>query len=83
MRNRTNTQFLTRTIAGLGIFGWAVLAANASGCGQAAITPQLVQCKLDALRVLPEDPKQATVADAIDLIGRIKACHETPDGGSP
>lgn len=47
-------------------------------CGNSA----LVQCKLDALRVLPEDPGNATVYDAVDIIERIRACHRlTPDGG--
>jgi len=50
------------------------------GCGS-AVTPALVQCKLEALRVLPADPEQATVADARDLVSRIKACHAAPDAG--
>ena len=82
MRNDTGYRILTRPIAVAGVIGWVLLAANTTGCGQAAITPQMVQCKLDALRVLPEDPKQATVADAVDLISRIKACHEPADAGS-
>ncbi len=42
----------------------------------------LVRCKLEALRVLPEDPMQATVYDAVDVIERLRACHRLdPDGG--
>lgn len=52
------------------------------GCG--AATPQLIQCKLDALKVLPEDPRMVTPYDAVDLVNRIKACHgESPDAGAP
>ena len=36
----------------------------------------LVECQLAALKVLPDDPEQATVADARDVIQRVKACHE-------
>lgn len=52
------------------------------GCGT-AVTPQLVKCKLEALEVLPEDPKMVTAADAIDIIERVKACHAKPDAGTP
>jgi hypothetical protein len=52
------------------------------GCG--AATPQLIQCKLDALKVLPHDPMQATFGDAVDLVDRINACErEAADGGAP
>jgi hypothetical protein len=58
----------------------ALCLVSALGCGS-AVTPALVQCKLEALRVLPADPEQATVADARDLVARIKACHAAPDAG--
>ncbi len=48
--------------------------------------PALVRCKLDALRVLPDDPGMATAYDAVDVIERIGACrHAFGDGdaGSP
>jgi hypothetical protein len=82
MRNDKGYRILTRPVAVAGILGWVLLAANATGCGQSAVTPQLVQCKLDALRVLPLDPAQVTVADAVDVVSRIKACHQPADAGS-
>jgi hypothetical protein len=68
-------------VVGLCVLGTLAMPA----CGT-AITPQLVQCKLEALRVLPADPKMATVYDAVEIIERVKACHgkaEATDGGSP
>lgn len=47
------------------------LAFSVCGC-----TSTLVQCKVDALKVLPDDPGQATVRDAIDVVRRVKACHD-------
>lgn len=49
----------------------ACLAYSMIGC-----TSTLVQCKVDALKVLPDDPGQATVRDAIDVVRRVKACHD-------
>jgi hypothetical protein len=52
------------------------------GCG--AATPQLIQCKLDALKVLPDDPKMVTPYDGEDLINRLHACErDAADGGTP
>ncbi len=82
MRNNNNRGFISKVGAAIGIGGWILLSAHATGCGQSAVTPQLVQCKLDALRVLPTDPKQVTVADAIDVVSRIKACTQPADAGS-
>jgi len=83
MRNDTGYRILTRPIAVAGVIGWVLLVANTTtGCGQAAVTQKLVECKLDALRVLPDDPAQVTVADAIDVVSRIKACHQPADAGS-
>lgn len=46
-----------------------------------------VQCELDALKILPSDPMQATVYDAVDVINRVRACRAPDvghhDGGSP
>lgn len=54
------------------------------GCSVAGTLPQSVQCRLNALTVLPKDPKMATVADAIDVVNRVKACDAAPaDAGSP
>lgn len=59
-----------------GLIAYAVVSC-------ASLSPSLVECKLDALKVLPDDPDQATVADAKDVIGRLKACHVSADGGAP
>lgn len=55
------------------------------GCGT-AVTPQLVQCKLEALRVLPADPKMVTPYDIEDLVHRLNTCRhaaELADSGAP
>lgn len=54
------------------------------GCGT-AVTPQLVQCKLESLRVLPKDVKMVTPYDIEDLYGRLKACDGAAksDAGAP
>jgi len=72
---------------GLGVatcgFGMAVL-----GCGPgltSTLPAAVIDCQLRAFAVLPEDPKQATAQDAIDLIQRRKACAllatAEPDAG--
>jgi hypothetical protein len=61
-------------VIGLVVFGVLV------GCLGGGLSP-LVRCKLDALRVLPEDPMQATAYDAVDLIERLRACHREADAG--
>ncbi len=62
-------------VIGLVVFGFLV------GCLGGGVSP-LVRCKLEALRVLPEDPMQATVYDAVDVIERLQRCHrDEADGG--
>ena len=57
------------------------LALGAAACG----SPQVVQCQLGALRVLPDDLDQLTVGDLRDVKGRLRACAASaaPDGGTP
>jgi hypothetical protein len=43
----------------------------------------VVRCKLEAVRVLPDDPMQATVYDAADLVERLRACHRLEADGGP
>lgn len=70
---------MLRGIAVSVLVGFGLLAPFACGSN---ITP-LVRCKLEALRVLPDDPGMVTVYDAIDVIERVKACHHVhADGGS-
>jgi hypothetical protein len=45
--------------------------------------PPVVRCKLEAVRVLPDDPMQATVYDAVDVIERLRACHRLEADGGP
>lgn len=59
------------------------------GCGCSATVPQLPmgelalrRCQLEAVAVLPTDPKQLTVADLEDAAARVQACS-TPDAGVP
>ncbi len=40
--------------------------------------PRAVQCRLDALKVLPEDIGRITVYDAIDIYERVRACDRAP-----
>lgn len=52
-----------------------------NGCTSAQ--QRLTECAgAAALRVLPQDPMQATAADAVDVAQRLRACRERPDGGS-
>ena len=43
-----------------------------AGCGG----PALLQCKLDAVKFLPDDPMQVTPYDVMDLVGRLHACKQ-------
>jgi len=66
--------------AAVSVVAFTLLALMLNGCG--AATPLLVQCKLDALKILPDDPRMVTPWDAVDLVNRIKACHAPADGGT-
>ena len=63
-------------VLGLAAFG-VPMACGAGG----TLTP-LMQCKLDALRVLPTDPLMVTVFDSVDMVERINACHRTGADGA-
>lgn len=66
----------------ISLLAFGALCVFLNGC--ASMSPSLVQCKLEALKVLPEDPMQATVYDAVDVIERVKACHAgATDAGKP
>lgn len=59
----------------------AIVVAFACGTGTQSL-PMLVQCQLDALKILPDDPKMATVYDVADIVERVRACHrQHPDAG--
>lgn len=55
------------SLAGLGV-------ALACGTGSQPLFA-LERCQLEALRVLPSDPKMATVYDVADIVERIRACR--------
>lgn len=66
----------------------AVICSVALGlhwaCGGATAQnlPAFVQCQLDALKVLPEDPNMVTVYDAADIVERVRSCRLShPDAG--
>lgn len=61
-------------VIGLVVFGVLV------GCLGGGLSP-VVRCKLDALKVLPEDPGMVTLNDAVDVIERLKVCHRQADAG--
>ncbi len=63
-------------VIGVCVFGVLV------GCLGGGLSP-VVRCKLDALKVLPEDPMQATAYDAVDVIERLKACHRAQADAAP
>lgn len=64
------------TLLGLGLFCVTQVA-----CGGGL--PPIVRCKLEALRVLPDDPGMVTVYDAVDVVERVKACHRAQADGGP
>lgn len=47
-----------------------LVACSACGCG----SPALVQCRVEAVKFLPEDPGQITPYDLVDLVHRLNAC---------
>lgn len=60
----------------------SLLVVAALLCSCTAAQRDRAQCALDAVKVLPDDPEQATVADARDVIQRLKVCRDgSPDGG--
>lgn len=67
--------------AALSLLTFGALNLFLNGCG-AAVTPQLVECKLNALKVLPRDPKMVTPYDLEDLVNRVNACEAGPDAGA-
>jgi hypothetical protein len=48
------------------------LVRGLAGCGPAAS----LQCKVDAVKFLPDDPMQVTPYDVVDLVGRLHACKQ-------
>jgi hypothetical protein len=70
-------------IAAVAVIG-AALIPWACGARQGDAQSALIRCRLDALKVLPEDPLSATVYDAIDVIERLRACkRQAADAGAP
>jgi hypothetical protein len=82
---RPFADFAIGSVVSVTVFLLALGLTQVSGCGAAARLPALVECKLAALRVLPDDPMEATAYDAVDVILRLQDCHREAagDGGSP
>lgn len=74
---------MLRDIALGALLGIFVLGLPMACTSSGQLTP-LVRCKVDAVtRVVPEDPQQLTFADLVDVVGRLRQCHERADGGAP
>ena len=54
-----------------------VLVGALAGCGQGA----LIQCRVDAVSLLPLEPDAITLGDVREVARRVKACQAKPDGG--
>jgi hypothetical protein len=66
----------------LALVALGLLVLEGTGCGSATA----VQCRVEAVRFLPDDPMQVTVFDTVDLVERLKACDGRPataDAGKP
>lgn len=59
----------------LGLLAWLALF----GCG----SPALVQCRVEAVKILPEDPGQITPYDLADLVQRLNACKRMGGDAGP
>lgn len=59
----------------VGFVGMRLLA----GCG----APSLLQCRAEAVEMLPLDPDTITLGDVREVARRVKACQARPDGGPP
>jgi hypothetical protein len=54
----------------VGAFVGLCLVRGLAGCG----TPAELQCRVAAVRMLPDDPVQVTFGDVVDLTQRLHAC---------
>lgn len=73
---------MLREIAAGTVIGFGLFLLSQAACAGGALSP-LVRCKLEALRVLPDDPGMVTVNDGIDLVERLNACHRAAADGGP
>jgi hypothetical protein len=49
------------------------LVRGLAGCGA---TRDLIECEIDAVKVLPRDERQLTLGDLEDVRGRMHACKQ-------
>jgi hypothetical protein len=88
MRERNVPGPLAQIIIGAGVSLAFFGTLGVPGCNDSALPaaayPELVACKLDALKVLPPDEDMVTVGDARDIYRRLRACHAQAagDGGT-
>jgi hypothetical protein len=54
------------------------LVRGLAGCG----APALLQCRVEAVKMLPDDPMQLTFGDVADLTQRLHACKAQGDAGA-
>lgn len=67
----------------ISLFFFGALCLCLDGCG-ATLTGAVVECKLNALKVLPDDVRFVTPYDAVDIWQRVRACDAAAtDGGAP
>jgi hypothetical protein len=71
---------MLREIAAGTVLGLLLFCLSQAAC---AGLPPVVRCKLDALKVLPEDENMITVGDALDVYRRVRACHHLEADGGP
>lgn len=57
-----------------------LILASLTACGG---TANLIQCKADAVRALPERVDQVTSGDLVKLYESLQACHEAPPAPAP
>lgn len=70
-------KFAIGALVGIGAMTVAV------ACGAGGLSP-LARCKLAAIdAVLPDDVRQISIGDAIDIWQRVHDCKAAVDGGAP
>lgn len=72
---------MLRELAAGTVLGFGLFCLTQVACGSGL--PPVVRCKLDAVKILPADPLEATVYDAIDVVQRLNACHRLEADGGP
>ncbi len=79
LRQNVSLRFLLAVAAGFAL-------GTCLGCGNPVVT----QCRIDAIRSLPEDETKISLGDVVTVVREIQACKALqvapstgPDGGAP